>query len=305
MRITKLAFLVSVLLPIILFGAAARGLSQSPSADTPTAASDNSRPEAHVLVTIFSKGGSSVLAPAKSDFLVRDDQHPVKVHDVRSVKDEPLTFSILVDASGSTHDARLSQNAGAVRLFKALSKPDNRGYLILFRDEVATNDKIVDAGTVEKILNHEDSRRGPTALFDAILHAASNQLTLAKNYPSTRRAIFLFSDGGDNTSRNSLEYTLKALQREGIPVFPIVMPSKNPNKRDLAILRALSQNTGGGMVSLDESGNFVSRVLEYIDNQYLLSFVVFPENHDKLHSLEVKSASRDIEVSAPTHYIGR
>ncbi len=258
-----------------------------------------------MLVTIVRKGGSSVLAPAKSDFLVRDDQHPVEVHDVRSVKDAPLTFSMLVDASGSTQGARLPQIAGAVRLFKALSKPDNRGYLILFRDEVATNDKIVDAGTVEKILNHEDSRRGSTALFDAILHAASNQLTLAKNYPSTRRAIFLFSDGGDNTSRNSLEYTLKALQREGIPVFPIVMPSKNPNKHDLAILRALSQNTGGDMVSLDESGDFVSRVLEYIENQYLLSFAVFPEKHDKLHSLEVKSVSEDIEVSAPTHYIGR
>lgn len=152
--------------------------SQSPSTDSPAAASDNPQSEAHVLVTIVSKGGSALPAPpAKSDFLVRDDQYLIEVHDLRSVKDEPLTFSLLVDTSGSTQNTRHSQIAGAVRLFKALSKQGNRGYLILFRDEVDANDRIVDAGTAEKTLNHGDSRRGPTALLDAVLHAASNQLS--------------------------------------------------------------------------------------------------------------------------------
>jgi hypothetical protein len=305
MRTTRLGFLVAALLPTFLIGAVARGPSKSPSPDTPTVASDNLQSEAQVLVTIVSKDGSSGPSPAKGDFLVRDDRHSVDVQDVRPVKDEPLTFSLLVDVSGSTKDISPSQIAGAVKLFKALSKQDNRGYLILFREEVFTNDKIVDAGTAERILRHDDSRRGSTALFDTILHAASKQLALAKNYPSTRRAIFLFSDGGDNVSRDSLEYTLKAVQREGIPVFSIATPSNKANKRDLAILRALSQNTGGGMVSLDESGDFVSHVLEYIDNQYLLTFAVFPEKRDKLHSLEVKSVSKDIEVSAPTQYLAR
>jgi VWFA-related protein len=306
MRIIGLGFLVGVLLPATFFSAAPRrGPSQSPSADTPTAASDNAQSEVQVLVTIVSKGGGPVPAPSKTDFLVRADKHPVEVHDLRSVKEEPLTFSLLVDTSGSTQNTRHSQIAGAARLFKVLSKQANRGYLILFRDDVITNDKKVDAETAEKILNHGDSRRGPTALFDAVLHAASNQLTLTKNYPSTRRAIFVFSDGGDNSSRNSFEKTLNVLQGEGIPVFPIVMPSDKPHKRDLLILRALSENTGGMMVSLDERGDFAFHVLQYVDNQYLLSFSVSPAKREKFHSLEVKSVSNGIEVSAPTYYVGR
>jgi biopolymer transport protein ExbD len=305
MRNIRPGFLIGVLLPIIFFGAVAPGASQTPSVNTPPAASHNSQPEAQVLVTIVSKGGGPLPAPAKSDFLVQDDQHSVEVNELRSVKDDPLIFSLLVDASGSVQSTRLSQIAGAITLFKALSKQGNRGYLILFRDEVATNDKLVDARTAEQILNYEDSRRGATALYDAVVHAASKQLTLAKNYPSSRRAIFLFSDGGDNSSRNSLERTLTILQREGIPVFSISTPSKKPDKRDLAKLHALSQNTGGDIVSLDESGGFVSRVLEYIDNQYLLSFSAFPGKREKLHSLEVKSISNVIAISAPTHYLGR
>ncbi|MBZ5539572.1 MAG: VWA domain-containing protein [Acidobacteriia bacterium] len=302
MRIIRLGFLVGVLLPIIFFGAVSQRASQTPGPNPLTAASHDSQPGAQVLITIVSKGGSPVSAPAKSDFLIRDDRHSVEVKELRSVKDEPLIFSLLVDASGSMRSIRSSQIAGAIRLFNALSKQGNRGYLILFGDEVTTNDQFVDAPIAEQILNQEDPR-GSTALFDAIVHAAKQQLTSAKNYPSSRRAIFLFSDGGDNASRNSLEHTLTVLQREGISVFPIAMPSKKPGKQESANLRALSQNTGGDIVSLDESGDFVSRLVESIDNQYLLSFSAFPAKRHKLHSLEVKSVSQDIEVSAPTQYL--
>jgi VWFA-related protein len=305
MRITRRSFLDGVLLAVIFFGAVIQGSSQAQSAGAPTAASNNQQLEAQVLITLVTKSGSPAPAPAKSDFLVRDDQHSVEVHELRSVKDEPLVFSMLVDASGSGQSTRRAQIAGAIELFKALSKRGNRGYLILFRDEVATNDKTIDAGTAEKILNHEDSRRGSTALYDAIVHAASKQLTLTKNYPTPRRAIFLFSDGGDNTSRDSLDPTLKVLEREGIPVFPIVPSSKNPSRQDLANLYALSKNTGGCVAFLDEPGDFVSHVLEYVDNQYLLSFSMSPQKREKLHSLEVKSVAKEIEVSAPTHYLGR
>jgi len=256
-----------------------------------------------VLITIASKGGSPFSAPAKSDFLIRDDRHSVEANEVRSVKDEPLIFSLLVDASASMQSIKIPQIAGAIRLFQALSRQGNRGYLILFRDEVATNDEFLDAPSAEQILNQQDSRQGSTALYDAIVHAAKQQLTLAKKYSSSRRAIFLFSDGGDNASRNSLERTLTVLQREGIPVFPIGMPSKKPSKQELANLRALSQNTGGVMVSLEDPGDFVSRLFESIDNQYQLSFSAFPAKRHKLHSLEVKSVSQDIEVSAPTQYL--
>jgi VWFA-related protein len=294
MRTTRLVFFVGVLLAASLFGfygALAQQVSQVPQS------------EAQVLITIASKGGSPFSAPTKSNFVVRDNGHSVEANELRSVKDDPLIFSLLVDASGSMRDIRLSQTEGAIRLLNALSKQSNRGYLILVRDRIASNDQFVDAQSAQQILRREDSRQGPTALYDAIVHAATKQLTLATNFPSARRAIFLLSDGGDNVSHISLEDTLTLLQQDGIPVFCVNTPSTVPDKRGLANLRALSQNTGGAMVSLDGSGDFVSRVLNYIDNQYVLSFSAFPEKHHKLHSVEVKSLSKDFAVSAPAHYL--
>jgi VWFA-related protein len=305
MRTITLIALFGFLLSAIFFGVIATESAQSLATTTPASPSDKSQSNAQVLVTIVGKAGSSVLKPSSGDFLVLDDNHPVEVRDVRSVKEEPLTFSLLVDASGSRQSASHSQTSGAAKLFKALSNQNSRGYLILFRVEVASDDKPIDADTAEKLLIHEDSRRGATSLFDAIVHAASNQLTLAKSHTSARRAIFVFSDGGDNTSLNSLEQTIRVLQRECIPVFPIVMNSKNPDKRGLTILRALARNTGGDLVAFDESGDFVSRVLGYIDSQYILSFSMFPEKYDKPHSLEIKSVSGDVEMSSPTKYVAR
>lgn len=316
MRITRPVFFVGVLLAIIFFGffgVGAQQASHAPSPNPHTAAPHDLQPDAQVLITIASKGGSHVSAPAKSNFSVRDDGYSVKVNELRSVKDEPLIFSLLVDGSGSMESIAFSQIAGAIRLFNALSKQSNRGYLILFQNGVAMNDQFVDAPTAEQILIQEHIRRGATALYDAIVHAATKQLSLAKTYPSLRRAIFVFSDGGDNASHISLEHTLTLLQREDIPVFAISRPPQKQHNLDymetreetlgLEELGDLSQNTGGDMISLDESGNFVSRIIEHIDNQYLLSFSAFPAKQHELHSLKVESVSKDFRVSAPAQYL--
>jgi VWFA-related protein len=262
-----------------------------------------SEPEAHVLITIARKSGAPASTLEKTDILVRDDKLSVAVSELRSVKDEPLMFSLLVDASGSTQAATAAQIKGAIALFRALSNGKTGGYLVLFRDEVFTNNQILNAQTAEQILSKEDSRRGSTALFDAVVHAATKQLAAVKYSPSTRRAIFNFSDGEDNVSHSSLEQTLIVLQREGIPLFSVITPSSKPDKRSMAILQSLSEKTGGGIFVLDDAGEFVSRLLNRIDNQYVASFPASPARPHKLHSLEVKSVAKDFELSAPTQYL--
>jgi len=99
----------------------------------------------------------------------------------------------------------------------------NHGYLILFKSEIATNDRFVGTLAVEEILRRfpPQSRSGGTALYDAIIHAAKEQLSSTKIPRNSRRAIFILSDGGDNTSHKSLEQTLKLVRNDAIPIFSI------------------------------------------------------------------------------------
>src|SRR5258708_34967760 len=125
MRTTRLVFFVGLRQAASLlgfYGALAQQVSQVPQS------------EAQVLITIASKGGSPFSAPTKSNFVVRDNGHSVEANELRSVKDDPLIFSLLVDASGSMRDRRLSQTAQATKLFSALSKQSNLVYLLLIRD---------------------------------------------------------------------------------------------------------------------------------------------------------------------------
>jgi hypothetical protein len=71
----------------------------------------------------------------------------------------------------------------------------------------------------------------------------------------------------------------------------------------MTILQSLSEKTGGGIVVLDDAGEFVSLLLNRIHNQYVASFPADPAKSHKLHSLEVKSVANDIELSAPARYL--
>jgi len=303
MRIIRPVLLIGALSVISIFVANGRQAPQATSSSPPAIPPHASEREAHVLITIARKSGGPLSTPEKTDVLVSDDEHSVAVSELRSVKDEPLTFSLLVDASGSSHDTTAAQIKGAIALFRALSGGKNGGYLVLFRDEVFTNNQILNAQTAEQILTQQDSRRGSTALFDAVVHAATKQLAAVEYSPSARRAIFLLSDGGDNVSRSNLEQTLVVLQREGIQLFAVVTPSSKPDKRSIESLRSLSEKTGGGLVSLDKAGEFVSLLLSRIDNQYVASFPVDSAKPHKLHSLKIKSIANDIELSAPARYL--
>ena len=266
----------------------------------------DSQSETRVVISLSGKKSATVPPLAKSSLLVTDNGKRVPIDDLHSVKDEAFTFSLLVDASATISKITASQIAGAIKLFAALSQKGNRGYLILFRDGLATNDLLLDASSAEQILKHEDSRAQSTAIYDAISHAVKIQLSSPGQTRPDRRAIFLMTDGGDNASHVSLPDTIAMLQREGVTVFCIDTPTdaKEAEKaRELHTLRALSHETGGEMVTLDDRGSFVSQLLDVIENQYIVSFSATPEKHQGLHSLEVKSASKDIKISAPTHFL--
>jgi hypothetical protein len=302
-------YLVVVLFALVCLGSfvtLGEPTSQSQSADPPTSASSASQTDVRVLISISDKNGVPVSTPLTRDLLVLDNRRTVEIKDIQSLKNEPLIFSLLVDASASMKSNSALQIAGAIKLFAALSAQNNHGYLILFRNGVVTSDQYIDPASAEALLKRGAERADSTGLYDAINHAVTKQLALPEHSTHPRRAIFVMSDGSDNASHITLGDTLNLVQREGIPVFCISVPTEareSEKTRGLHTLRDLSRQTGGDITEVDKSGAFISRLLNSVDCQFELNFSMAPEHRHEIHSLEVKSLSKDLKVAAPAHFL--
>ncbi len=257
-----------------------------------------------VLFTVSDDSGNAVPAPARDSVRLQIDKQPVEIEEIRTLRYSPLYFSVLLDISGSSKEFADQQIAAATRLFAYLSTGENHGYLILFKSEIATSDRFIDTSSVEEILRRfpPRSRWGPTALYDAIIHAATEQLSSTKVPRNSRRAIFVLSDGGDNSSHKSLELTLKLVRRESIPIFSLGFSRNKGAKRDLKTLRTLSDSTGGFVTFLDQSGDPVQRAASLVSGQCMMLFKPPALKPNKSYALKIEPSVKEIRVFAPTEY---
>jgi hypothetical protein len=305
LRTVLFAFLVS----FVATDTSAQGTVQSVDSPSQASAAPIAETTAQVLFTASDDDGNPAPLPARDSVRLSIDKRPVEIEEIRSLKSRPLFFSVLLDVSGSSKQFADQQIAMATRLFGDLSTGDNHGYLILFKSEVVTNDHFIGTSSVEEILRRfpPQARSGATALYDAIIHAAE-QLSSAKIPRDSRRAIFILSDGGDNTSLKSLEQTLKLVQNEGIPILSIGFSrgkgSDSPRelKRDLGILKTLSDDTGGMVMSLDQPGDPVQRAVYLTDGQCLMLFKKPALKPKKSYALRIESSVKNTHVLSPTAY---
>lgn len=276
------------------------GDSLTRSSTAPTAVTSG-----QVLFTVSDDSGNAVPAPAKDSVRLQIDRQPVEIEEIRTLRYSPLYFSVLLDISGSSKQFADQQIAAATRLFGYLSTGENHGYLILFKSEIATSDRFIGTSSVEEILRRfpPPSRWGGTALYDAIIHAATEQLSSTKVPRNSRRAIFILSDGGDNSSHKSLELTLKLVRRESIPIVSLGFSrDKGALKRDLKTLRTLSDSTGGFVTFLDQSGDPVQRAASLVGGQCMMLFKPPTLKPNKSYALKIESSATEIHVLAPTEY---
>lgn len=274
-------------------------------------ATRTSESQTRILLTASDGTGSPVSAPMKGSVQLRIGGQPVGIIDIRSLKDSPLFFSVLVDISGSSEQFADQQVAATMKLFRDLSTGNNHGYLILFKSELATNDHVISVADVEEVMKRlpRKNRSGGTALYDALVHAATEQLARTKIPSDSRRAIFVLSDFGDNSSRASLTDTLKVLQQQSIPVVAIGFSrssgsnSDREKRRELAAWKDLINRTGGWGTFLDEPGDGVGRAAALTNGQCLVLFETPELKPKRSYPLRVESSAKDIRIIAATEYV--
>lgn len=205
-----------------------------PAADTATAkaaAGDDEvlKVETNLItipVSVFDRNGLYIPGLKQSDFKIFEDGVEQTIA-YFGTQDKPFTVALLLDTSPSTQ-YKIDEIHRAAVAFVDQLQPQDKVIVIEFHDTVkiqtqATSDR-------EKIYKaiHKAKFGNGTSLYNAVDEALRKQLAKIEG----RKAVVLFTDGVDTTSRkNSYDSTLNYAEESDSLIFPIYYNTYAENRR--------------------------------------------------------------------------
>ena len=206
--------------------------------------------------------------------------------------DAPISVGLLFDSSGSMRN-KMQKSIEAAGSFLRTANDADEHFLI----EVGTRARISvpftghSADIIQRISKIQPF--GRTSLFDAI-QLALNQM---KNAKHTRKAIVIFSDGGDNCSRRNILEIQRALAESDVQVYAIGIfdqtSKAKPTKEEIKgpeTLSALAELTGGTHLRADLTNlsEVSAQIGGELRNQYVLGYYPAVEvRNGKYHRIRV------------------
>jgi len=197
-------------------------------------------------------------------------------------EDVPVSMGLVIDNSGSMRDKRPRVNEAALTLVEA-SNTQDEAFVVNFNDDFYLDldkDFTSSIPQLKEALERIDSR-GSTALFDAII----GSLDHLKKANKDKRVLLVVTDGEDNSSHNSLEKTLREIQKTNTVIYTIGLLGDEKRKEKNNAMRALRHiaEASGGLAffpeSVDDVHSICQQVAHDIRNQYTLAY--YPSNTSK------------------------
>ena len=262
---TRALFCV-VLLPAIYLSAGQQSSAlQAASAPVPT--------KNTIFVTVTDHDHRPVTGLKPEDFALSVDNTRVPVGEV-APDATPACIGILVDESGSMRQ-KLGAMTSAVDEFVRSGNPDNQVFLVLFSDDPYLEQNFTsDPAKIETALKRANARGG-TAFYDSLIATADH---LAENKACNKRVVLALTDGRDNESRKTREFTFHSLQESGTPlIYTIGVPDGNGSISGAGrqTLEFFAKMSGGAAFFADSSGDIrkaAHKVLEDLGSQYRISY---------------------------------
>jgi Ca-activated chloride channel family protein len=214
----------------------------------------------------------------QESFRVLEDKVEQKLS-VFKREDVPVSMGLVIDNSGSMRDKRPRVNEAAITLVES-SNPQDEAFVVNFNDDFYLDlDKDFTSSVPElkEALERIDSR-GSTALYDAIIGSIDHLKKASKD----KRVLLVVTDGEDNTSRNSLEKTIREVQKTDTVIYTIGLLSQESKKNAKRAKKALEDiaRASGGLSYFPENvadvHNICEQVAHDIRNQYTLAY--YPSN---------------------------
>src|SRR5579885_572418 len=190
-------------------------------------------------------------------------------------EDIPVSMGLVIDNSGSMRDKRPRVNEAAVTLVES-SNPNDEAFVVNFNDDYYLDlDKDFTSSIPElkEALERIDSR-GSTAFYDALIGSMDH----AKKGHKDKKVLLAVTDGEDNASRNTLEKTIREIQKSNVVIYTIGLFSDEDKKNRKKATRALKEiaDASGGVAYFPENVADVHAICEQvakdIRNQYTLAY---------------------------------
>jgi Ca-activated chloride channel homolog len=231
--------------------------------------------------TVLDDRGKFVEGLGQDSFRVYEDKVEQKLSLFKR-EDIPVSMGLVIDNSGSMRDKRPRVNEAALTLVQS-SNPQDEAFVVNFNDDFYLDlDKDFSSSIPElkEALERIDAR-GSTALYDAIIGSIDH----LKKGKKEKKVLLIVTDGEDNTSRNSLEKTIKEIQKTDTVIYTIGLLSQESKRSAKTAKRALTEiaQASGGVAYFPENVEDVHSICEQvahdIRHQYTLGY--YPSNAAK------------------------
>jgi Mg-chelatase subunit ChlD len=169
-----------------------------------------------IPVTVMDRDGKYIPNLRKENFRVWEDGVEQQVAYFASTE-KPFTVALLIDTSGSTKD-KLQDIQDAAMAFVNQLRADDRVMVVSFDDKIRvltqpTSDRYALRGAIDQVQPGSGTR-----LYDAVDQVINQYLKRIEG----RKAIVLFTDGVDTTSKHaSYESTVREAEELDALIYPI------------------------------------------------------------------------------------
>ena len=225
--------------------------------------------DAVLITAVVTDGQRFVKGLKREQFRVFEDNRP-QILSHFAAENIPLEIVVAIDISSSVTSV-LPQLKQAVKEFLATLRKQDQVTLVAFNENIFTlARREADPGRRLRALDRLNAWGG-TALYDVIIKSLG-QLERQQG----RRAIVLFTDGNDQSSRSSLEAAQRAVEASDASLYLIVKGRSAEIEKSKKIVQNLADVSGGRAFfseKIEQLDEDFSRITEELSNQYLLAYL--------------------------------
>lgn len=168
-----------------------------------------------IPVSVYDRNGLYIPGLLARDFKVFEDGKEQQIA-YFGTSDKPFTVVLLLDTSPST-SYKIEEIRNAARAFVDQLKPNDQVLVISFDWGVHVHGEMTnDRQSIYRSIDKASFGDG-TSLYDAVDVALRKQLAKIEG----RKAIVLFTDGVDTTSKRTYDFTLDEAEESESLIFPI------------------------------------------------------------------------------------
>lgn len=287
--------------------------SAGPQADQPLATFKSSVDLVSINAVVHDRHGRVVTTLTRWDFEVFDKGERRRILDFQVDQRSPITVALLLDESGSmTMGPRMtSARQTLARLVAELQDGRDAAGLFTFDSDLHEQQPFTVHPTMLGSALKDTQPFGTTSLYDAVAATARR----FEGRPAIRRAIVVFTDGLDTSSRLTASEVSALASSIDVPVYVVVTvgsfdrtqqidrQSTDP-ARSTADLRDLADWTGGSLLWASEAGSDPAReIVAELRQQYLIAIESSP--HREWRPLDVRVRDSSLTVRARGGYFSR